>query len=204
MLGLAQPNSLRPANSTRFMADVCLCQQASQQLSQQLNACRRFQLPSTLQQQCCWQVLMNGSLRARKFKRLMAYVPQEDSFEPTLYAWETLDMHAQLRLPNSTSRAERVTIMEDALHAMGLWKARQTQVGVWEAAGLGDTHHPADSPWTCVLMSMTSSWTHQHKSWGRGCIWQLPAALLQRFKSAECRPGNHSCCCMVLCLAPQS
>ena len=71
---------------------------------------------------------MNASQRARKFKRLMAYVPQEDIFEPTLLAWETLDMHAQLRLPSSTPRAERITIMEDALHAMGLWKARQTQV----------------------------------------------------------------------------
>ena len=71
---------------------------------------------------------MNGSQRARKFKRLSAYVPQEDVFEPTLYAWETLDMHAQLRLPNSTPKAERISIMEEAMHAMGLWKARQTQV----------------------------------------------------------------------------
>ena len=89
---------------------------------------------------------MNGSLRARKFKRLMAYVPQEDSFEPTLYAWETLDMHAQLRLPNSTPRAERVAIMEDAMHAMGLWKARQTQASSWEAAGPNGADHSAAKP----------------------------------------------------------
>ena len=74
------------------------------------------------------QVLMNGSLRARKFKACSAYVAQEDVFEPTLTATETLTLHAQLRLPNNTSRADRRTIVTDALQAMGLTRSARTQV----------------------------------------------------------------------------
>ena len=73
---------------------------------------------------------MNGSLRARKFKRLSAYVAQEDVFEPTLSATETLELHAHLRLPNSTSRSERRTIVTEALQAMGLARSARTQVGL--------------------------------------------------------------------------
>ena len=74
------------------------------------------------------QVLMNGSERARKFKRLSAYVAQEDVFEPTMSAEETLRLHAHLRLPNDTTQTERHHIVTVALQAMGLARSASTQV----------------------------------------------------------------------------
>lgn len=75
------------------------------------------------------QVHMNGGPRGRPFKRSSAYVPQEDVFEPVLTCWETLMFHAQLRLDSSVGKTERVTRVQDAIHAMGLDKSAFTQVG---------------------------------------------------------------------------
>ena len=75
------------------------------------------------------QVYMNGGPRGRPFKRMSAYVAQEDVFEPTLTAWETLHFHARLRMPRSTTRETMETRMTDTMQTMGLWKSRSTQAG---------------------------------------------------------------------------
>ena len=42
---------------------------------------------------------MNGRPCGTLFKRISAYVAQEDVFVPTMTAWETLVFHATLTLP---------------------------------------------------------------------------------------------------------
>lgn len=74
------------------------------------------------------QVYMNGGPRGRAFKRVSAYVAQEDVFEPVLTAWETLQFHANLRLPRATTRIQQHDRMTDVIQTMGLWKSRNTQV----------------------------------------------------------------------------
>ena len=44
-------------------------------------------------------VKMNGRPCGTLFKRISAYVAQEDVFVPTMTAWETLVFHATLTLP---------------------------------------------------------------------------------------------------------
>jgi hypothetical protein len=40
---------------------------------------------------------MNGKRLGNRFKRVSAYVEQEDAFVPTMTCWETLVFHARLR-----------------------------------------------------------------------------------------------------------
>lgn len=75
------------------------------------------------------QVYMNGGPRGRPFKRMSAYVAQEDVFEPALTAWETLKFHAELRLAKSVSYSSKEERMTNAMQNMGLWKSRNTQAG---------------------------------------------------------------------------
>ncbi|KAK9834196.1 hypothetical protein WJX81_007595 [Elliptochloris bilobata] len=77
----------------------------------------------------CGQVLMNGLPLGKAFQRHCAYVPQEDTFVPTLSAWETLKVHARLRSQRGTPAAEVHARTLRALAVMGLWRVRNTQVG---------------------------------------------------------------------------
>lgn len=74
------------------------------------------------------KIYMNGSPVGKRFKRLSAYVSQEDVFVPTMSAWETLSFHAALRLGNSLSKQEKLDRMADVLRIMGLWRSKDTQV----------------------------------------------------------------------------
>ena len=74
-------------------------------------------------------VLMNGRPCGTLFKRISAYVAQEDVFVPTMTATETLVFHATLTLPSAVDSAEREARIADVLRLMGLWRARHTQVG---------------------------------------------------------------------------
>ena len=74
-------------------------------------------------------VLMNGRPCGTLFKRISAYVAQEDVFVPTMTATETLVFHATLTLPSAVDGAERGARIADVLRLMGLWRARHTQVG---------------------------------------------------------------------------
>lgn len=74
------------------------------------------------------KIYMNGSPVGKRFKRLSAYVSQEDVFVPTMSAWETLSFHAALRLGNSLSKQEKLDRMSDVLRIMGLWRSKDTQV----------------------------------------------------------------------------
>eukprot|EP00884_Botryococcus_braunii_P017815 jgi/Botrbrau1/4717/Bobra.0218s0033.2 len=82
------------------------------------------------------KIYMNGRPVGKRFRRLSAYVSQEDVFVPTMSAWETLTFHAALRLGNSLSKQEKVDRMSDVLRIMGLWRSRDTQVGGYLPGGI--------------------------------------------------------------------
>jgi ABC-type multidrug transport system ATPase subunit len=74
------------------------------------------------------KIYMNGRSIGKRFKRVSAYVSQEDVFVPTMSAWETLRFHASLRLGNSLTATEQCDRMTDVLKIMGLWRSKDTQV----------------------------------------------------------------------------
>jgi ABC-type multidrug transport system ATPase subunit len=71
---------------------------------------------------------MNGKPLGQKFKRVSAYVSQEDVFVPTMSAWETLLFHARLRTDKSLTRPEIESRMEEVLTVMGLQRVKDTVV----------------------------------------------------------------------------
>lgn len=85
---------------------------------------------------------MNGAPLGDKFKRCSAYVAQEDVFQPTMNAWETLQFFATLRLPRGISRADIKQRMEDVLAVMGLTRVRFTQVSHPAPHIQGPVRHP--------------------------------------------------------------
>lgn len=74
------------------------------------------------------QVWMNGRPLGQKFKRVSAYVSQEDVFVPTMSAWETLLFHARLRTGKKLTTAEMEERMEEVLTVMGLQRVKHTVV----------------------------------------------------------------------------
>lgn len=74
------------------------------------------------------QVLMNGWPCGLLFRRISAYVAQEDVFVPTMTAWETLVFYATLTLPKAINQEDRTQRMLDVLQIMGLSRCRHTQV----------------------------------------------------------------------------
>ena len=53
---------------------------------------------------------------------------QTEAFLPSLTVWETLNITASLRLPESLSRSQKNALMQTTIESMGLIKVRQTQV----------------------------------------------------------------------------
>eukprot|EP00884_Botryococcus_braunii_P020149 jgi/Botrbrau1/6818/Bobra.0153s0015.3 len=82
------------------------------------------------------RIIVDCKVQDSEFKRFSTYVPQEDSFIPTLTVWETLGLVSRLRLPRSLSTAQRRQIMSDILESMGLHKVKHSQVGGLLPGGL--------------------------------------------------------------------
>ncbi|CAI5992407.1 unnamed protein product [Closterium sp. NIES-65] len=75
------------------------------------------------------QVLVNGRPRDESFRRISAYVMQDDLMFSTLTVWETLQTAAMLRLPSTTPKAQRLQLAESIIAELGLSKARNTPIG---------------------------------------------------------------------------
>eukprot|EP00884_Botryococcus_braunii_P016069 jgi/Botrbrau1/3145/Bobra.0070s0112.1 len=73
-------------------------------------------------------ILVNSRDRTSLLKSLSAYVPQESHFVPTFTVWETLALHAYLRLPCS-SKAEHSLLISETLQSMGLLSIKESRVG---------------------------------------------------------------------------
>lgn len=67
---------------------------------------------------------------------VQAYVTQDDILIGTLTVRETIQYSAQLQLPRSMSRAEKLTIAEQTIAEMGLRMCSDTKVGNWHLKGL--------------------------------------------------------------------
>ncbi len=74
-------------------------------------------------------VCVNAVPRGSSFSRHVSYVPQEDSFLPTMTVAETCRLHAALTLPRGTPRGQMAERTDEVLAAMGMLHARDTLVG---------------------------------------------------------------------------
>lgn len=72
-------------------------------------------------------VTMNGAACGQMFRRISAFVPQEDSFVATLTALETLKFRASLSVPKNVPRTKRKERLRGVLEALGLWRVKDTK-----------------------------------------------------------------------------
>ena len=77
----------------------------------------------------CGEVSMNGAPCGVMFRRISAYVPQDDVFVATLTAMETLKFRAALTVPSTVLKTQRRQRIQAVLETMGLWRVRDTKVG---------------------------------------------------------------------------
>jgi ABC-type multidrug transport system ATPase subunit len=75
-------------------------------------------------------ITANGEIvRPAAFRRKVAYVTQEDALFATATAREALEFSAKLRLPVSTSKADRDKVIDDMIISLGLVRCQNTMVG---------------------------------------------------------------------------
>jgi ATP-binding cassette subfamily G (WHITE) protein 2 len=82
-------------------------------------------------------VSVNGVARGASFARHVSYVPQEDTFLPTMTVGETCALHAALTLPRGTPQQQTAQRIDEVLAAMGMLHARDTLVGPWQSRAGG-------------------------------------------------------------------
>ncbi|KAI9147605.1 ABC transporter ATP-binding protein/permease [Paramyrothecium foliicola] len=71
--------------------------------------------------------LFNGQLGVHSVRH--AYVMQQDVLLPTLTVRETLRYAADLRLPSSTTKADRIRVVEEVIRELGLKECADTRIG---------------------------------------------------------------------------
>jgi ABC-type multidrug transport system ATPase subunit len=71
--------------------------------------------------------LFNGQLGVHSVRH--AYVMQQDILLPTLTVRETLRYAADLRLPPSTTKADRIRVVEEVIRELGLKECADTRIG---------------------------------------------------------------------------
>lgn len=82
------------------------------------------------------RVLLNGRPRDAAFKRIAAFVQQEDYLIPTLTVRETLMYSAELRLPQAMPMREKVCRVLGVLRQLGLEHVADMRVGDREVRGI--------------------------------------------------------------------
>eukprot|EP00123_Amoebidium_parasiticum_P015471 comp22988_c0_seq1/m.36596 comp22988_c0_seq1/g.36596 ORF comp22988_c0_seq1/g.36596 comp22988_c0_seq1/m.36596 type:complete len:647 (-) comp22988_c0_seq1:242-2182(-) len=75
------------------------------------------------------EVLLNGERRNNNFRRVTAYVEQDDVLMPNLTVKETFTFNALLRLPDTYSHAEKMERAMDVIRELGLSYAVNTKIG---------------------------------------------------------------------------
>ncbi|ENN83526.1 hypothetical protein YQE_00118, partial [Dendroctonus ponderosae] len=75
------------------------------------------------------KVLINGNPRKLKaFRRLSCYITQDDRLQNLLTVSENMHTSADLKLPSSTSKAEKQAIIDEILSTLGLGNTKETLV----------------------------------------------------------------------------
>ncbi|GAQ82936.1 ABC transporter G family [Klebsormidium nitens] len=75
------------------------------------------------------EILVNGKPRENTFKRITAYVMQDDVLYSSLTVQETLTTAALLRLPSKMSPQKKMERVDSIVSELGLGKARNTIIG---------------------------------------------------------------------------
>lgn len=75
------------------------------------------------------EILVNGQKRGSSFKRISAYVMQDDVLFSMLTVWETLITAAELRLPSQIPQQRKIELVNSIIQELGLSKARDTPIG---------------------------------------------------------------------------
>ncbi|XP_024517961.1 ABC transporter G family member 11 [Selaginella moellendorffii] len=81
-------------------------------------------------------IFVNGNLQTNMRHGTAAYVKQEDVLLGTLTVLETITYSAQLRLPHSLPRSQKMEMVESVITEMGLGDCKHTVVGGWFSRGL--------------------------------------------------------------------
>lgn len=74
-------------------------------------------------------ILLNGQPLLKRERRRMAFVQQQDVFFSQLTLWETLFFTANLRLPDSMSKAEKKEKVNDIVDTLDMRKCVDTLIG---------------------------------------------------------------------------
>ncbi|KAJ8453182.1 hypothetical protein Cgig2_008066 [Carnegiea gigantea] len=80
-------------------------------------------------------ILINGHKQALAFGT-SAYVTQDDTLMTTLTAREAVYYSAQLQLPDSMTKSEKLDRADTAIREMGLQRCVNTRIGGWNVKGL--------------------------------------------------------------------
>ncbi|KAG6742641.1 hypothetical protein POTOM_053562 [Populus tomentosa] len=81
------------------------------------------------------EILINGHKQALAYGT-SAYVTQDDTLVTTLTVREAVSYSAQLQLPDSMSKIEKMERAEMTIREMGLQEAMNTRIGGWGVKGL--------------------------------------------------------------------
>jgi ABC-type multidrug transport system ATPase subunit len=82
-------------------------------------------------------ILINGAPRDdEKFRRISAYVLQDDKMYPHLTVYETLMLAAHFYLPNSVSDDDKNALVMSVIEELGLRKAKDTIIGDEKVRGV--------------------------------------------------------------------
>eukprot|EP00040_Diaphanoeca_grandis_P017084 m.88643 g.88643 ORF g.88643 m.88643 type:complete len:679 (-) comp26219_c3_seq1:113-2149(-) len=82
------------------------------------------------------QILCNQKNRTNKWRRLTAYVEQDDLMHPHLTVKETLMYTALLRLPGKMPRAQKVLRVQEVINQLGLSDCQDTRIGDAQRRGI--------------------------------------------------------------------
>lgn len=75
-------------------------------------------------------IYVNGRIRRlNSFRKYSAYITQDDRLEPLLTVIESMRVAANLKLPTSTPKYQKETIIENILTTLGLYEHLGTRVG---------------------------------------------------------------------------
>lgn len=81
-------------------------------------------------------ITVNGQRRDENWKRLAAYVEQQDILYPTLTVKETITFAAMLKLPKSMSKEQKKVRVQETINMLGLGKVEKSRIGDAEHRGI--------------------------------------------------------------------
>lgn len=149
LCGLQQQRALQPrASQPRALQHInCSCQltRAAARPSPHAQSVGRLS----------GSVCVNGTPRGPSFARHVSYVPQEDTFLPTMTVAETCRLHAALTLPRGTPRAQMGQRTDEVLAAMGMLHARDTLASTFHTKQTQST--PAAACFTVLLFEQPAT-----------------------------------------------